>query len=35
LLGRDGRKIHAATAIFSADGELLGASRATWIDTRR
>jgi hypothetical protein len=35
LLGRDGRKIHAATAIFSGDGELLGASRATWIDTQR
>jgi hypothetical protein len=35
LLGRDGRKIHAATAIFTADGELLGASRATWIDTQR
>jgi hypothetical protein len=35
LLGRDGRKIHAATAVFTADGELLGASRATWIETQR
>lgn len=33
-LGADGRKRHAAAAIHSEDGELLGASRALWIELR-
>jgi hypothetical protein len=32
LLGRDGRKIHAGSALYAADGELLGLARATWIE---
>lgn len=31
-LGRDGRKRHAASALYSADGERLGAARALWIE---
>jgi len=34
LLERDGRKLHAASAIFAGDGELLGVARATWIEPR-
>jgi hypothetical protein len=30
-LGEDGRKFHAGTALFAADGELLARSRQTWI----
>lgn len=30
-LGRDGRKVDTAAALYSADGELLAASRALWI----
>lgn len=30
-LGRDGRKLHAGTALFDADGTLLGRSRQVWI----
>jgi hypothetical protein len=30
-LGRDGRKLHAATALYAADGELRGLARQTWI----
>jgi hypothetical protein len=30
-LGRDGRKIHAGTALYTASGELLGRARQTWI----
>lgn len=30
-LGEDGRKLHAGTALFSADGELLALARQTWI----
>ena len=30
-LGEDGRKLHAATALFSAAGELLAVARQTWI----
>jgi hypothetical protein len=29
--GREGRKVFAASAVYTADGELLGRSRATWI----
>lgn len=32
--GRDGRKIYAGAALFGEGGELLGASRATWIALR-
>jgi hypothetical protein len=32
---RDGRKLHAGTAIFSADGEVLAHARATWIEVKR
>ena len=30
-LGREGRKVHCASALYSADGELLASARATWI----
>ncbi len=30
-LGEDGRKLHAGTALFAADGELLALARQTWI----
>jgi hypothetical protein len=30
-LGREGRKIHAASALFGADGSLRGKARQTWI----
>jgi hypothetical protein len=33
-LGSDGRKHHAGTALFSADGELLGCAKQTWIEIR-
>jgi hypothetical protein len=31
----DGRKRHAGAALFDAHGELLGRSRALWIELRR
>lgn len=34
LLGRDGRKHHSASALFTANGELRGAARALWIELR-
>jgi hypothetical protein len=34
-LGVDGRKRHAAAALFDSDGRLLGASRALWIELRQ
>jgi hypothetical protein len=34
-LGSDGRKHAAGTALFSADGELLGIARALWVEPRR
>jgi hypothetical protein len=34
-LGSDGRKHGAGTALWTADGELLGFARATWIEPRR
>jgi hypothetical protein len=33
-LGADGRKHFAGTALYTAEGELLGAARATWIEPR-
>jgi len=30
-LGRSGRKFHAGTALFDADGRLRGRSLQTWI----
>jgi hypothetical protein len=33
-LGSDGRKHYAGTALYTADGELLGVARATWIEPR-
>ena len=33
-LGEDGRKLYAATALYSADGELLALARQTWIQPR-
>jgi hypothetical protein len=33
-LGRDGRKHHAACAIFDQEGEVLAVSRALWIEPR-
>ncbi len=30
-LGREGRKLHAGTAVFGADGRLCGRARQTWI----
>jgi hypothetical protein len=34
FLGEDGRKLHAATALYGADGDLLAAARQTWIAPR-
>jgi hypothetical protein len=34
LLGEDGRKLYAGTALFGEGGRLLGAARATWIIPR-
>ena len=34
LLGEDGRKRYAGTALFTADDELLARARATWIVPR-
>lgn len=34
-LGVDGRKLHAGTALFGQDGELLAAARQLWIEPRR
>ena len=31
-IGREGRKIHTGSALYSAAGELLAAARALWID---
>jgi len=31
---RDGRKLHAGSAIFSEDGEPVARARATWIELR-
>jgi hypothetical protein len=33
-LGEDGRKLHAGTALLSADGEPLAVARQTWIQPR-
>ena len=33
-LGEDGRKLHAGTALFAAEGELLAIARQTWIQPR-
>ena len=33
-LGEDGRKLYAATALYSADGELLALARQTWIQPK-
>jgi hypothetical protein len=33
-LGEDGRKLHAGTALFAADGELLALARQVWIAPR-
>ena len=33
-LGEDGRKLHAGTALFAEDGELLALARQTWIVPR-
>jgi hypothetical protein len=33
-LGRDGRKHHSGSALFTVDGELRGAARALWIELR-
>ena len=33
-LGEDGRKLHAGTALTTADGELLALARQTWIQPR-
>lgn len=33
-LGRDGRKRHAGTALFTAEGELCAHARALWIELR-
>jgi hypothetical protein len=30
-MGRSGRKLHAGTALFDADGECRGRSAQTWI----
>jgi hypothetical protein len=29
---RDGRKLHTASALFSAEGELCAVARAVWIE---
>lgn len=34
-LGRDGRKHHSGSALFTAGGELCGLARALWIELRR
>jgi hypothetical protein len=34
-LGRDGRKRHAACALFDSQGRLLCASRALWIELKQ
>jgi hypothetical protein len=31
---RDGRKLHAGSAVFSAEGDLLAEARATWIELK-
>lgn len=33
-LGEDGRKLYAGTALYGADGRVLGSARATWIIPR-
>ncbi|HEX7254795.1 MAG TPA: hypothetical protein VF236_02605 [Gaiellaceae bacterium] len=33
-LGEEGRKLYAGTALFGADGRVLGSARATWIVPR-
>ena len=33
-LGEDGRKLHAGTALLTADGESLAVARQTWIQPR-
>jgi hypothetical protein len=33
-LERDGRKLHTATAVFTAHGALCAVARATWIEVR-
>ena len=35
VLGRNGRKVHSGSALFTADGELVGIGRALWIELRR
>ncbi len=35
LLGREGRKLQAATALFGADGRLCGTAQQTWISVNR
>jgi hypothetical protein len=35
VLGRDGRKVQSGSALFTADGELVGIGRALWIELRR
>jgi hypothetical protein len=32
--GADGRKLHAGTALYGGDGELLALARQTWIAPR-
>jgi hypothetical protein len=32
--GRDGRKLYGGAAVYTADGELLGSSQATWIEPK-
>jgi hypothetical protein len=34
-IGREGRKLEAGSAIFSAEGEVLAVGRATWIELKR
>lgn len=34
-IDHEGRKVHAGSAIFSAEGELLADARATWIELKR
>lgn len=34
LIGREGRKRHAGTAIFGAEGDLRACARAVWVDLR-
>jgi hypothetical protein len=34
-LGEDGRKLHAGTALFAGDGELLALAKQTWIVPKR